>query len=201
MAVERTVNGIDLERLVDTRKALKDNPEAAQVVFRAKNRWDEGTHCCTTVHDFTIAGKEDKSRPKPFVLEAGEPNALLGENEAPNATEALLFALSSCLNTTFILHATAQGVKIDQLEIDLEGNIDLRGFLGIDENVRNGYQDIQVTFKVKSDAPEEKIRELCKMAQERSPVFDIVSNPVPVSAKVELNGVEVHADAPLKFRI
>jgi len=96
-----------------------------------------------------------------------------------------LAALASCLNATFMFNAAAQGIHIDELQIDLEGSLDLRGFLGISEDVRRGYETIQVTFRVKSDASEEKIKELVELAQKRSPVFDIVTNQTPVSVRVE----------------
>lgn len=181
----RVVNGVNISRLIDSVNAIKDNANLAQFTFKAINRWAGGGHCYTSIQDFTMAGKEDTSRPMPFVLQADEPTVLLGANQGPNATEALLYALASCLNTSLIFHASAQGVKIEELEIKLEGNLDVRGFLGLDESVRNGYQNIEITFKVKADASDEKIRELCELAQKRSPVFDIVSHGVPIRAKHE----------------
>ncbi len=199
MAVQRMVNGVDLGRLIAVRHAIEGDPNRARLQFRARTRWaGNGAHCYTTIQDFLVAGEEDTSRPKPFVLNAGEPDVLLGENEGPNATEAALHALASCLNTTFIYHAAAHGVRVEELEIDIEGNLDLRGFLGMAEEVRNGYEDIQVTFKVKADAPEEKVKELCELAQKRAPVFDIVTHAVPVSARVEVKGVEMELEAPVE---
>jgi uncharacterized OsmC-like protein len=97
-----------------------------------------------------------------------------------------LHALASCLNTTFVYYAAAQGIKLEELEFQLEGDLDLQGFLGIaPHKVRNGFQNIRVICKVKADAPKEKLEELCRLAQMRSPVFDIVTNSVPVSIKLE----------------
>ena len=96
-----------------------------------------------------------------------------------------LAALSSCLTTTLIYHAAAQGVVIDEVESTLSDDIDLQGYLGMSENIRNGYEKIKVTFKVKSNAPKEKIRELVELAQNRSPVFDIISNPTPVEVSLQ----------------
>ena len=196
--MEGMLNGVDLTRLADTKHVVEQDPEAGKFRFRARNRWAGGGHCFTTIQDFGVADREDTSRSRAFVLDAGEPDVLLGEDEAPNATEAALYALASCLNTTFIYHAAARGVKIDELHIDLEGMLDLRGFLGISEDVRNGYQGIQVTFRVKADVSDDKVKELCELAQRRSPVFDIVTNKVPVSARVEIMGTGVEADVPLK---
>ena len=114
-----------------------------------------------------------------------EPPLLLGENHGANAGEYALTALNGCLITALIYHAAAQGIKIDEVESSLEGDADLRGFLGIDDSVRNGYERINVTFRIKSDAPEEKLRELVELAQKRSPVFDMLSNPTPVQANME----------------
>lgn len=164
---------------------MKNNPGLGKYKFRASNKWVNGTHCCTAIKSFCAGGKEDTTRKKAHILEADEPAPLLGQDYGPNATEALLYALASCLNTSFICHATAQGVKIDELEFELEGEIDLNGFFGLDESVRNGYQNINVTCKVTADAPKEKLQELCECAQKRSPVFDIVTHEVPVTVKLE----------------
>jgi uncharacterized OsmC-like protein len=114
------------------------------------------------------------------VCDADEPAALLGTNRGASPVEHVLTALSSCLTSSLIYHAAARGIKIDQLESELEGDLDLRGFLGLSDNVRNGYKNIRVTFRIKSDAPQDQLQELVALAQKRSPVFDIVSNPVPV---------------------
>jgi uncharacterized OsmC-like protein len=98
-----------------------------------------------------------------------------------------LHALAGCLTTSLVYHAAAQGIRIDAVESKFEGDLDLRGFLGMDEDVRNGYENIRVTFKIKSDAPEEKLKELCELAQKRSPVFDIVTNRVPVNVQLKLD--------------
>jgi len=114
-----------------------------------------------------------------------EPPILLGEDHGANAGEYALAALSSCLTTTLIYHAAAQGVVIDEVETTLSGDADLQGLLGMSEKVRNGYEKIKVAFKVKSEAPKEKVRELVELAQKRSPVFDIISNPTPVEVSLE----------------
>jgi uncharacterized OsmC-like protein len=105
---------------------------------------------------------------------------LLGTDTGANPVEYVLAALAGCLTTSLVYHAAAQGIRIDEVESTYSGNLDLRGFLGLDENVRNGYKDIKISFKVKGDAPEEKLRELVELAQKRSPVFDVVTNGVAV---------------------
>ncbi|MDQ4056949.1 MAG: OsmC family protein, partial [Thermoproteota archaeon] len=125
------------------------------------------------------------SRSQPFEFEKDEPPVLLGEDHGANPVEYALAALNDCLTTSLIYHAAAKGIKIDEVESTLAGDLDLHGFLGLNENVRNGYEKIQVTFKIKADAPEEKLGELVEIAQKRSPVFDIISHPTPVEVSME----------------
>ena len=121
----------------------------------------------------------------PLSLKKMIPPVVLGEDHGTNPAEYALAALNGCLTTSLIYHAAAQGVKIEEAESTLSGDLDLRGFLGIDESVRNGYEKIDVTFKIKSDAPEEKLVELVELAQKRSPVFDIISHPTPIQVRLE----------------
>lgn len=179
-SIKSKINGVNVDQLIATIDVIKSNPDMASCHFRAVNRWQDGGHCQTTIKDFDVGGRTDDSRDKPFVLDADEPPVLMGENRGANPVEHVLTALSSCVTTTLIYNAAAQGVKIDAVESQLEGDLDLRGLLGLSENVRNGYQNIRITFKIKSDAPREKLQELVALAQKRSPVFDIVTNQTPV---------------------
>jgi uncharacterized OsmC-like protein len=174
-------NGVNVDQLIGTMNAIKDNPDLAHFHFRATNEWVSGGHSRTTIQSFYGAGSEDTSRSGPFILEGDEPPVLLGRNAGPNAVEAVLHALASCLAVGFVYNAAAQGVQIDGLEFDLEGDIDLHGFLGLSEQIRPGYQNIRVSYRVKSDAPREKLEELCEYVQKTSPVLDIIRNPIPVS--------------------
>ncbi|GIW04369.1 MAG: hypothetical protein KatS3mg059_0989 [Thermomicrobiales bacterium] len=110
---------------------------------------------------------------------------LLGTNAGPNAVEAVLHALASCLAVGFIYNAAAQGITVDALDFRLEGDLDLRGFLGLSDQVRPGYEGIRLTYRVKTDAPREKVEELCAYTQQTSPVLDIIRNPVPVTITLE----------------
>jgi uncharacterized OsmC-like protein len=181
----QTLNGVNVDQLVGTVNAVKENPEIARFQFRAHTDWVSGGHSRTTIQSFYGAAQEDASRTQPFVLEGDEPPVLLGANQGPNAVEAVLHALASCLAVGFVYNAAAQGVRVDSLDFDLEGDLDLQGFLGLSEQVRPGYEGIQVTYRVKSDAPREKIEELCAYVQKTSPVLDIIRNPVPVTVKLE----------------
>ena len=134
--------------------------------------------------DFRGAG-EDHPHESPFVLDNGEHPVLLSADEGANPAEFALHALAGCLTTSLVYHAAARGVDISSVESRLEGDLDLQGFLGLDEGVRNGYENIRVTFKVDGNASDEELEELVQLAQARSPVFDIVSNAVPI--RVELD--------------
>ncbi len=175
------LNGVNVDQLIGTIEAIKANPGLARFQFRATNTWVNGGHSRTTIQSFYGAGQEDTSRAKPFVLEGDEPPVLLGGNAGPNAVEAALHALASCLAVGFIYNAAAQGIKVDELTFSLEGDLDLHGFLGLSDQVRPGYDSIRLTYRVKSDAPREKIEALCDYVQRTSPVLDIIRNPVPVT--------------------
>jgi uncharacterized OsmC-like protein len=181
----RNINGVDVDQLFSMIDAIKETPGLAKFEFRANNRWINGGHNRTSVKDFYGAGREDASRKQTFVFDNDEPVVLLGEDNGANPVEFVLHALAGCLTTSLVYHAAAQGIKIDAVESTFEGDLDLRGFLGMNEDVRNGYEDIRVTFKIKADAPDEKLKELCELAQKRSPVFDIVTNRVPVKVQLK----------------
>lgn len=179
-----TFNGVNVDQLVETIHAVENQPEIAKFKFRARNHWIDGAHSKTTIQSFYGAGQEDTSRSKPFEMEGDEPPVLLGENHAPNAVESVLHALASCISVGFIYNAAARNINVESLEMDLEGDLDLHSFLGLDGK-RPGYENIKLTYSVKSDAPEEKLEKLCEYVQETSPVLDIIRNPVPVSFKME----------------
>jgi len=178
------INGVNVDQLYSTINAIKENPGLAKFQFRATNQWINGGNNRTSVKEFYGAGQEDMTRKQTFVFDNDEPEVLLGQDKGANPVEFVLHALAGCLTTSLVYHAAAQGIKIEAVESRFEGDIDLRGFLGMSEDVRNGYENIRVTFKIKADAPEEKLKELCELAQKRSPVFDVVTNGVPV--KVQL---------------
>jgi uncharacterized OsmC-like protein len=181
---EKVVNGVNVTKLSGTIKAIQEKPELAKFNFGAKGRWIKGAHNSTTIGDF-YGASQTQVRRQPFVYEIDEHPVLLGEDRGANAGEYALTALNGCLTTALIYHAAAQGIKIEEVESTLSGDVDLHGFLGLDENVRNGYEKINVTFRIKSDAPEEKLRELVELAQKRSPVFDMFSHPTPIEVNME----------------
>jgi uncharacterized OsmC-like protein len=178
---EHVRNGVDTSVLFATLDAVKQQPELAQFQFRATNVWLGGAHNRSTIKDFYGAGQEDTSRQQAFVIDAGEPAILVGTDTGPNPAEALLHALAACLTTTIVYIASARKVKLTRVESTLEGDMDVRGALGLFDGVRNGFERIRVTFNIEGDAPPEKLRELVERAQQRSAVFDMVSHGVPVS--------------------
>jgi len=184
MEVETMMNGVDVDRLRETIGAVKAKPELGKFRFRAENKWIDGSHNRTRIQGFYGAGREDSSRREAFVLDNDEPELLLGKNRGANPGEQVLHALAGCLTSGLIFQAAARGISIESVESRLEGDVDLRGFLGISDEVRNGYQGIRVTFKIKADAPREKLEELCRLAQAHSPVLDTVSHPVPVTVSL-----------------
>jgi uncharacterized OsmC-like protein len=184
MTQEKIVNGVNIDQLFSTINLIKEKPEIAQFKFRATNKWIEGTHNRATIKDFYGAGQEDNSR-SPMNFEIDEPPVLCGNNQGANPVEYLLVALSGCLTTSLIAHAAATGVELKELESRFEGDIDLRGFLGISEDVPVAYQNISVYFKINADVTEEKKEELIKMAQKYSPVFNSITKTVPVSVQLD----------------
>ncbi len=180
-----TLHGVNVDQLVGTIKAIKENPDLARFRFRAVTEWVDGGHSRTKIQGFYGAGVEDASRNSPFVLEGDEPPVLLGSNAGPNAVETVLSALASCLTVGLVYNAAARDIKVDSLIFALEGDIDLHGFLGLSDRVRPGYQNIRLSCTVRSDAPREKLEELWEYVQRTSPVLDIVRNPVPVSLTIE----------------
>lgn len=174
------LNGVNVDRMGDTVQAVQRNPSLAAFQFRAANRWIAGGHNRSTIHSFYGAGQEDTLRTHPFVLDADEPPVLLGEDHGANPAEYVLHALAACLTTSLVYHAAARGIRIESVESHLEGDLDLRGFLGLSETVRRGYKHIRVRFTIKTDATAEQLQELTKF----SPVHDIISNPVPVEIAI-----------------
>src|ERR671934_2305418 len=174
-------NGVDTAQLFGTLDAVKGDPSIARFQFRARNRWIDGAHNRTTIRDFYAAGQEDTSRAAEFVVDAGEPAILLGSDTGPNPAEYLLHALAACLTTSLVYVAAARGVHLTEVESTLEGDMDVQGALGLSDEHRNGFERIRVSFRVAGDAPEQKLRELVARATQRSAVFDMVTNGVPVA--------------------
>lgn len=185
------IDGINVTRFEQTVDMLKEQPELARFKFHIHNEWVNGTHAFSMVKDFHGGGREDTDRQYPFVVHADEPDVLLGTDHGPNPTETVIHALACCVGSALIFNAATQGVHIDRLEVDAEGDIDVRGFMGITDEVRKGLQNIRMHVRISGDAPQSKLEELVRLGEKYSPVYDIVTNQVPVTVTVE--GQEVEA--------
>jgi len=178
-------NGVDTGTLYATLDLLKTQPELGRFQFRATNRWLGGAHNQSTIKEFYAAGGEDTSRTEAFQIDAGEPAILLGTDTGANPAEYLLHALAACLTTTIVYVASARKVELTSVESTLTGDMDVRGALGVDDEPRNGFERITVAFRVTGNAPEEKLREVVERAKQRSAVYDMVTNGVPVEVTVQ----------------
>ena len=180
--INRT-NGLDMEALVGTVEAIKQNPSLGSFEFRATNRWINGGENRSRIKEFYGAGSEDESRTVAFEYTNGEPPVLLGANEGANPVEYLLHALAGCVTTTTVLHAAARGIQIERLSTELVGTIDVQGLLALDDTVPVGYDQIQITMDIKADCSDDEIDELLAFAKNHSPVCNTVCRPVPVTVK------------------
>jgi uncharacterized OsmC-like protein len=175
------VNGLDMQVAFATVDAIKADPNLARFQFRARNNWISGGENRSTIRDFYGAGREDDSRSQPFQFTNGEPPVLLGHNEGANPVEFLLHALAGCVTTTLVLHAAVRGITIRSLSSELEGDLDLRGLLGLDDSVAPGYEHIRIRMDIEADCSEEELEDLLTVAQAHSPVCNTVCRPVPVT--------------------
>jgi len=176
-----TINGIDMETLQGTIDAIKDDPELGKCRFHVSNKWIDGNHNRTTIESF-YAAKEERQHKQPFELDCDEPALLAGEDEGANPVEHLLNSLAGCITTSMVAHAAVRGIHIEELESQVEGDIDLRGFLGLADDVPKGYTNIRVKFKVKTDI--ENMGRLKRLA-EYSPTFNTLIQGVKVDISIE----------------
>jgi uncharacterized OsmC-like protein len=176
----KTINGLNTTQMVETINAIKAQPALARFQFRNRNQWIDGGENRSAIQSFYGAGREDDSRTKPFVFVNGEPPVLLGNNEGANPVEFLLHALAGCVTTTFILHAAARGIRIESVSTEMEGDIDLRGLLGLDDSVSPGYEQVRIKMDIKADCSDQELDELLAYSRDHSPVCNTVCRPVPV---------------------
>ena len=176
-------NGVDTATLFATLDAVKGDPEIAKFQFRATNRWVGGTHNRSTIHGY-YGAKQEMSHRESFTFDADHPPVLVGSDNGPTPVEFLLHALAACLTAGIANIAAARGVKLTEVSSTVEGDIDLLGILGLSDQVRNGYQQIRVGFTLRGDDPD-KLRSVVEQSRQRSAVFDIVTNGVPVSIDVD----------------
>jgi uncharacterized OsmC-like protein len=178
-------NGVDTATLFATLDAVKQAPEAARFQFRAHNQWQSGTHNRSTIGDYFGVG-EERAHERTFVFDADHPAVLVGRDNGPTPVEFVLHALAACLTAGLANIAAARKVKLTEVRSTVTGDIDLNGILGLNPEVRNGYQGITGRFEIKGDAPAEKLRELLEQSRARSAVYDVITNQVPVTIEVDI---------------
>jgi uncharacterized OsmC-like protein len=183
-ALDQGLNGVDVGRLQSTVQAMKAAPGLAKFTFRVSNRWLEGGRNRSEVGAFRGAGGEHHRGE--FVIDSSEPSPMAGGDEAPTPVEYLLHALVGCLTTTFVYHASMEGVRIQAIESRVEGHVDLRSFLGLREELPGGFEAVRVHFRVSADCPKDKVASLMDAARRRSPVANFVVRAVPTSVVCEV---------------
>jgi uncharacterized OsmC-like protein len=176
-------HGVDTPTLFATLDAVRQAPEAARFQFRAHNEWQTGTHSRSTIEDFFGVG-EERRHERTFVFDGDHPAVLVGADNGPTPVEFLLHGLASCLTAGLANIAAARGITLHEVRSTVSGDIDLNGIFGLDPDVRNGYQQITVDFVVKGDAPAEVLAELVEQSKDRSAVYDVITNQVPVTLNV-----------------
>lgn len=183
-AEPKIVNGVNVDQLYSTIDAVKKAPINGKFKFRAKNKWINGGLNRTSLTNF-YGTQKDHDHKNAFELDADEPTLLLGNDQGPNPVEYLLTALAGCVTTSIVYHAASKGIKLNSVESRLEGDIDLRGFLGLSDEVPRGYEQIRMFFKIDADAPAEKLEEIVRLGPTFSPVYDTITRAVPVIVKLE----------------
>ena len=176
-------NGVNTPVLFATINAVKETPSLAKFRFRASNRWKDGTYSESRVESFSGAGGEHTHQSQ-FTYGADHPAVLVGADRGPTPIEFLLHGLAACITAGIGNIAAARGVTLTSVESQVEGDIDLRGLLGISDEARNGYQNIRIHFDIAGDAPPEKLRQIVEQSKARSAVFDVLTNGVPVDITV-----------------
>jgi uncharacterized OsmC-like protein len=176
-------NGVNVDALLAAREALKGAPQAAKFTWRASCKWQNGTHSLSKVQGFHGLGQEQQHKTE-FSFSADHPEIFASEDQGATPVEYVLVGLASCLTAGVAAVAQNRGIQLRSVEANLEGSMDIQGILGIDSDVRNGYDDIKVTFKIDADAPKKDIEALVAQSQKRSAVYDIVTNPTNVRVEV-----------------
>ena len=183
MAQSSVNNGVNVEALLAAREALKSAPQAAKFKWRASCKWKNGTHSETKLQGFHGLGEEQKHKTE-FSFDADHPEIFASEDLGATPIEFVLVGLASCLTAGVAAVAQNRGIQLRSVEAKLEGSMDIQGILGIDSDVRNGYDDIKVTFKIDADASKKDIEALVAQSQKRSAVYDVITNPVNVTVEV-----------------
>jgi uncharacterized OsmC-like protein len=175
----QVVNGVDVVALEGAVETISEDHDVGMFTFRAETEWEDALRSVTTIDEFDQAGETIHTRE--FTLQGDEPEQILGERAGPNAVELLLGALGSCLSVGYAANAAAMGIELHDLRFELEGDVDLRGFLGISEDVRPGYNTVTCTVYIDADASEDELAELRERVESTSPLMDTITNAVQLN--------------------
>jgi uncharacterized OsmC-like protein len=181
--VTTAMNGVNVEALLAAREALTEAPEGARFKWRATSEWVNGTHSRSTVEGFYGLGGEQKHRQK-FQFDSDHPEVFASEDKGATPVEIVLVGLAGCLGAGIASVAQNRNIQLRSVKATLEAGMDLQGILGIDENVRNGFDGIKVHYEIDADATQDEIAALVAQSQKRSAVFDIITNPTDVTVTV-----------------
>jgi uncharacterized OsmC-like protein len=176
-------NGVNVQALLEAREVLRGAPDAAQFTWRATSKWQNGVHSTTTIQNFFGLGAE-QSHTAESVFDADHPEVFAASDNGITPIEYLLVGLAACLTAGVASVAQNRGIQLRSVESVVEGNHDIRGILGVDSDVRNGFNDVKVTFTIDADASKEEIEALVAQSQKRSAVFDALTNPTNVTVEV-----------------
>ena len=180
---ENRVNGIDVDALHNVIQQIGEDPAKGIVEFRVKSQWAGQARSEASVESYTIGGQTIR---RSFKVAVDEPFELLGENTAPNPQELLLTALNACVTVGYVAGAAARGIKLEKVEIETRGELDLRGFLGIDETVRPGYESIQYVVRIKGNGTPDQFREIHETVMKTSPNYFNIAKPIRIDASLEV---------------
>ena len=183
MTDQQVDNGVNVEALLGAREALTETPEGAKFTWRAKCDWVHGTYSKTSVEGYFGLGEEQKHKTE-FTFDADHPEVFASEDRGATPVELVLAGLASCLTAGVAAVAQNREVQLNSVSATLEGGMDIQGILGIDSDVRNGFDGIKVTYNIDADASQEDIEAIVAQSQKRSAVYDIVTNPTNVTVKV-----------------
>jgi uncharacterized OsmC-like protein len=177
----RTVNGLDVDALAEVIRAIEKDPAKGQVQFRVRSEWKGQTRSRSSVESYTIGGQEVHRH---FAIDADEPFELLGRNTAPNPQELLMTALNACITVGYVAGAAVQGITLQKVEIETAGELDLRGFLGIDASVPPGYETIRYVVRLKGNGTPEQFRQIHETVMKTSPNYFNISRPIHIDAQL-----------------
>jgi uncharacterized OsmC-like protein len=177
-------NGVNVGALLAAREALSQSPEAAKFKWRAKCEWQKGTHSRSTVEGFYGLGAEQRHKSQ-FVFDADHPEIFASEDQAATPVEIVLAGLASCLTAGIAAVAQHRDIQLNKVTATLEGGMDIQGILGMDSDVRNGFDGITVSYEIDADATPDEIRAIVAQSQKRSAVYDIITNPTNVTVQVK----------------